>query len=303
MPSRRALAVTAAMIAGLLAPLGAMPGRSAASSLPRSAHVSAWQTRLLARGPTDFGDVSCPSTSVCTAVGGGKSGEATIFRTSNGGASWLREPAPPFTPLLSLVSCPTTSFCVAVGRGPYEPTLVETTNAGRSWSTLSASIPEIDYNIDNLDCVTRTTCYATVYDDLLVSRDGGATWDARTLNTPSYPAAISCPNVSTCFVTGAASGTFFVVRAADFGTSMTTVKSVAGAAVTYHDSAISCPVTGSCTAVVTSLRGVEVYSTSSGGRSWTHRSLPAWIQTAFGVGCRDSMSCVVGVSSPCTPRS
>ena len=292
-----AWSLAAVVAVSIAAPLLATPGRAAALAAQYGA-TSTWTTQVLAAGPTSFTDLSCPSKTVCTAVGGGGSGEAAIFRTTNGGSSWFPESPPLLTPSLNEVSCPTASFCLAVGQDPYEPVVIETTDAGGSWTTVSASFQDADFNVNHLDCVTRATCYATLSDgSLTVSRNGGASWTDHSLGTTSYPDALSCPSPSTCFLSGSSAGTLTVQRSAGFGTSIKIVASLRGVAVPYHVSSIACPTPTYCMVVTTNAHGAVAYTSSNGGTTWSHRSLPLGTDDAFGVGCSGTTFCAVDVSS------
>ena len=65
-------------------------------------------------GTTELDDVTCPSATVCQAVGYGPGGGAVLV-TDNGGATWSAQTTPSGVNGLAGISCPSTSACASVG--------------------------------------------------------------------------------------------------------------------------------------------------------------------------------------------
>jgi hypothetical protein len=132
--SRTKPGVLAAMLALLLAPFVVGQGvASAAAPTAVAGRAPSWSTRLLSPGPTHFTDVSCASPTDCTAVGGGPSGRAALFRTSDatletstdGGADWTVL-ALPEQPVASGVAATPAGVSVLVGADEQNRTFVST---------------------------------------------------------------------------------------------------------------------------------------------------------------------------------
>ncbi len=99
-------------------------------------------------GGSDHGvySLSCPAVNVCEALVRGLGGRPDeyphLFRTTDGGASWLPQPLPGSISDLQAVSCANVEDCAAVGsrtadqHGTYgtRPELLSTDNGGATWS-------------------------------------------------------------------------------------------------------------------------------------------------------------------------
>jgi hypothetical protein len=300
---RRTLTATGVLVAlltGVLAPVATSVPVSASARLVASS-PSMWQVRLESTGSTTFSDVSCPTSRICIAVGGGATGRAMVYRTANGGASWSRQIVPDDTPGLIAVSCPSPSRCTAAGNGPYQPVFVTTTNGGATWSTLIAT-GLYPYYVYGLDCPSLTTCYAALQGGLAISVDGGTSWTQLSWSNSLSVLDLSCPSTRTCFViavnavNGAPSTSLVLQRYRDAGSSIATVKSL----VTSGASAasISCPSSTSCMAVGAAGDRSTVLSTTTGGTSWAVHQLPANVGPAVADRCKGAGNCVVAAASP-----
>jgi photosystem II stability/assembly factor-like uncharacterized protein len=285
-----------AMAAGTLLLGLPLPGSAAAATRLGIPRAATWSARLLATGDTSFADVACASPAICTAVGGGASGRAVIYRTANGGATWQRQAPPPSMTSLSAVSCPTTHFCLAQGNGPYQPYFIVTRDGGASWTYLSGE-GFADDQLLGLDCVTVTICYGSEQSGLTLSRDGGTTWTDLAWDNALDIDGFSCPSTSTCFVVGTKGGSFVIERSVRFGATETIVASNP-APRSPGPAAISCPSVIACTAVGDVKAGSFVFSTSTAGKAWSARRLPAAIDAADAVQCHNDMVCVVAGTNP-----
>lgn len=106
-----------------------------------------WRAEVLPGG-SDHGvySLSCPAVNVCEALVRGLGGRPDeyphLFRTTDGGASWLPQPLPQSIVDIQAVSCADVENCAAVGsritdqHGTYgtRPQLVSTHNGGATWS-------------------------------------------------------------------------------------------------------------------------------------------------------------------------
>lgn len=138
-------------------------------------------SRDSASGPTELQAISCPTRLRCIAVGGNSSPYFSgprgpqIFRTTNGGATWSSQTAPPNTTGLEGVSCPTATWCLAEGPasaapqdGPYWSLFIRSTDGGSSWTTIKGH-----QRVDPPVCATVSRCYENDYNTAFRSTDGG----------------------------------------------------------------------------------------------------------------------------------
>ncbi len=145
--------------------------------------------------------VSCPTASRCVAVGSYKNGQAALF-TTNGGATWTREPMPnpggTFGDTYGPISCSTASDCVTIS--DFDKSEI-TTDGGRSWSS-GGALPSSLVKVSAVECPTPSECLAlgqTSGSALVYTRNGGSSWSMAKL-PPGIIAlnGISCPTASHC---------------------------------------------------------------------------------------------------------
>ena len=295
-----AMGVLVALLIGTLEPFVA-PTTADASAAAGLSVSSPWHARLDASGSTTFIDISCPTPRVCTAVGGGATGRATIYRTVDGGAAWDRQRVPDTAPGLLAVSCPSPTRCLAVGNGPYQPVFLSTSNSGRTWTARSGK-DLFPYYVYGLECPSLTTCYAALQGGLARTVNDGASWTELPWSNSLSVLDLSCPTTRTCFViavdavSGATTTSIVIQRDGDAGRTIATVKSIP---VTGQSAAsISCVSATSCMAVDAGGGHATVLGTSSGGGSWTSEDLPANVGRAVGVACTTTADCVVAAATP-----
>jgi photosystem II stability/assembly factor-like uncharacterized protein len=152
---------------------------------------------------------SCPSVSVCYAVGASSGGTPwygkflpsgawgaanTIFKSTDGGQNWF----PSNSDMYSL-ACTGSASCIEVGAGGRERS---TTDGGSTWSDVPTA-PGNNKPLTQVECPSSTICYA-VGDrgNVMKSTDGGQTWSwefGATYGNPMY--GLSCPSTTTCFAT------------------------------------------------------------------------------------------------------
>jgi hypothetical protein len=141
----------------------------------------------------DIGDIACPSTAFCVAVG-----EAGSVETStNGGATWTSPPQIIGSNNLTSVSCTSTTFCVAVDTAG---------NAyaynGATWTTTPIDTTNGQFgggSLDSVSCSSSSFCAAMDgFENVLMFN--GATWTApQQLETgASLHPGVSCPSASFC---------------------------------------------------------------------------------------------------------
>jgi hypothetical protein len=187
--------------------------------------------------PTSIEALSCPTTSVCVAVGannliGGNSNGFPywVSTTQDGGngalTSW-RESLIPFragsiTVGLTSVDCPTASVCFAVAQLSDDGAVVlKTTSGSTRWATSPITNDQRVSHLDALtarfsdvSCATTMSCTVVGLSEsgrllIISTRDGGNSWrwsvepgppkeDAYQFNSPP---AVSCASATNCVVT------------------------------------------------------------------------------------------------------
>jgi hypothetical protein len=155
--------------------------------------------------------------SACVGIGQG------VARSTDDGASWQLSGVPGgwSSPPSSVACLPSTTTCVMVGPNPLaffapnSPAIAfATSDAGQTWTNISASFPAASSSIRDISCPTATTCYAFGSPGLIGAQttDGGKTWaavngPANVTPTPSSTSDfgfgnLSCPSASTCTLVG-----------------------------------------------------------------------------------------------------
>jgi len=119
-----------------------------------------------------FSNVSCATTTSCTVVGVGPSGQLLILTTTDGGSSWRWTSAPSARGGASeygppTVSCSSSNVCEVA----YERTLLRSTDGGRHWAR--TVLVKGDGFLYSLSCPSDTRCFATTL--VPVGRDGQIT--------------------------------------------------------------------------------------------------------------------------------
>ena len=95
--------------------------------------------------------ISCPSTSVCFAVGV----SGTVINTVDGGVHWTGQTSNTANDLFG-VNCPSASVCYAVG---VKATVTKTTDGGAHWS--ATQVPATTGELDGVSCTSLTRCFAS----------------------------------------------------------------------------------------------------------------------------------------------
>jgi hypothetical protein len=196
---RRAAALAAAL-AILLA--GAAP-----------AAASQWTGHPLdgeAAGAQLFG-ISCPSTTLCVAVGGNNTIASSSTPTAPGGwnAVYVDEGVQPGSPnqrQLKGVSCPSTTLCIAVGFLGKIITSTDPTGPASGWSVADLNPTGANIHLFGVSCPTTTFCVAVPSGGEIATSTnptGGAeAWTIPHLPAPLELRGISCDSPSFCAAGG-----------------------------------------------------------------------------------------------------
>ncbi len=177
----------------------AMPSEVGPSSSSPSA--STGTGTWLWQHPTPQGNtlksLSCPSDSVCYAVGT----VGTIIKTVDSASTWNVQPSE-ISANLNAISCTDINTCYAVGDGGI---ILKTSDGGTTWLAQNSNTTA---NLYGLSCRPATgICYAIgAGGTIRAITNGGPNWITQVSNTTNDLNAISCPADNTCYVVGA-SGT------------------------------------------------------------------------------------------------
>ena len=182
----------------------------------------------------ELSDVSCPSTTACTAVGRlNKSvGQSTLAEHWDG-STWVIQPttnpAGAEDSALEGVSCPSTTVCFAAGRtstGSYgsNRTLAERWSGG-GWTYQYTPNPSgtQDAELRAVSCpfATRCTAVGTYADSTgnkeltLIEHWDGSSWSIQSSLNPSaesFLTGVSCPSSSVCTAVGYLGGAYSAGR-------------------------------------------------------------------------------------------
>ena len=262
--------------------------------------------------------VSCPSPSVCTAVGGstgpGESsgdfgpgeGPGVVLKSTDGGTGWTPQTLPTGTGPLSAVSCASTSVCEALGSDPYvgAPFIVGTTDGGANWQSQTA--PSGNQTLTQLSCPSTSDCTGigetTGGPVIFGTTDGGAKWTNQTVPSGlSNLTSIACPSVTVCTAVGwtnasAPTPNAAIVATTNGGATWTTETAPSGVS---NLASIACPTVSACMAIghvatPMSAGPLTIISTSNGGATWTNRSFPSsQVTFANDIACASATACTV----------
>jgi photosystem II stability/assembly factor-like uncharacterized protein len=210
------------------------------------------------------GSFTCVSVLICYTVAV-KDG-LTFLVTADGGARWTAKRSiariidGSSSPFGGSLSCPDVTTCFVVVHGPPTVqytrtfTILQTTNAGDSWTAWSSVPCASDCENDiALACPTDTTCYVVPMDESLgplgpgtaaVTHDGGVTWHTAEVSDRGSLTRIACPNSQTCVIVGSAG-----IYGTDDGGSTWQEQTVAGGRSPTGLNDIGCPAVNTCYAV------------------------------------------------------
>lgn len=150
---------------------------------------------------TTLDAVSCPSVSLCVAVGSdgiNNNGGGLVSTTTNpAGGAWSSA-TPAIVTMLS-VSCPSISLCVAVG-GDEVATSTDPSGGAGAWTP--AAVPDAFNGLTAVSCPSVSLCVALDENgDVLTSIDptgGTGAWTKTTERIGASDDALSCPLSSLC---------------------------------------------------------------------------------------------------------
>jgi hypothetical protein len=300
--------VVAATIAMALMQASAQAATWRIDSVP-SPHVSVTK-------PAELSSVSCPSVSMCVAVGSyldaSENPSGALVESWNG-TSWSVQSTPAVSGAsLASISCPSATMCMAVGSISSSTPLAERWN-GSDWSVDSgASSPSGHGGLAAISCSSATACMAV---GSVTELWNGTSWTVETVPDPSSSgtttpvtglSSVSCSPGGACSALGSytAHGNEEQVLTAEWNGSAWSVQGGPAPGKTYPQlNGLSCSSATACEAV-------GVAAESWNGTAWSKQtvSLPTGgaLQGSglIGDSCSSGAACVgVGNSTATNGKS
>ncbi len=277
-------------------------------------------------GRYGFTSLDCVANGTCFAIatlGAAPSVGAAIYRSTNGGRSWIRvyRRRTPGNANFRFndVSCLSATYCLVSGTTGTTGFILVTNTAGRFFTPATLPPQPVGGSIAGLDCVDESSCFAVQNTTARVyaSSDTGRLWRAlpvpanftsyeRNSVTPTGLSAISCGSPLFCVaggyighlnMTGTTQPFKWVTRDGGKSWSYTNPFASTGARTpnAVGQNAVSCTTREACTM---GLSYGDVYSTSDGGLSWSWElGAPQTDNDVLSVACPRVTKCLVSAIS------
>jgi hypothetical protein len=165
--------------------------------------------QLPAVGQSPLFDISCPSTSLCVAVGGGNTLASSTNPTGPASGWSVAYPGgegPPNQSGIKGVSCPSPTFCVAVSFEGVVLTSTDPSGGLGAWSMTDLNPSGPRTHLYGISCPSPTFCAASAGDaKILTSTNptgGAGAWAVTQLSGPLELRGISCVSPSFCVAVG-----------------------------------------------------------------------------------------------------
>jgi photosystem II stability/assembly factor-like uncharacterized protein len=273
-------------------------------------------------GADNIADISCPSRTVCEAVGlSGDFYHGVIFKTSDAGRHWT----PSLVPSVGLesIACPSSRFCVATGINPTTGSEVGgsiwvSQDSGEMWT--HGVLPKgVGPAIGDVFCSTAVDCLAAAEfasnSEILRSTNHGVNWSVvTTLPRGTNIGAMTCSGRSLCFAGGARNlrsaeilkstngGSTWTAEVPpqkpfDFVRSITCMSRISCVAVGWWD-----PSSAGLTESGDGSNEGSVWTTDDAGRTWRYRATPSQKGALTSVSCVNLRFCVA-VGQSTLPRA
>lgn len=277
-----------------------------------------WFTQFTSTDATkQLTDISCPTTSICFAVGSTSDNNALIEQSTDSGQSWRELTSPQFaiTFWAPFIDCPDAEHCVAVG-GPRQipggtTYALYTSDGGATWSSSIVSTTGNDPS--GLSCVGDSRCFVTeggndtTDSQVDVTTDGGSTWTASPKIEPTGPGitpaafgldSIACVSATECVAE--AEEDYFTDTEVPVLVAYDTLASSTDGGATWQQEAlpasgggaVACPTATHC--LMASDQAVESLTTTDNGSSWTitNEPVPGLDSSFHDISCPTAVNCV-----------
>ena len=295
--------------------------------------AATWSALPLPGGVTFTSALACGSAASC-AAGALDNGQPVFVTTVNGGHSWTVDPLPAGDGQIFKLSCPSAADCQglasaqgkSISRGlsglMASVSVVGTTDGGRHFTAVR--FPP-NHSLQDISCPTTRYCVAVgVYNEsvlspsaqlngyVMISRDGGASWQWGTLPTGLSPGPfpqVSCLSTTQCWMIGYVHDVAYSVMASSSDGGATWTEHSLPAAIPQPQLlSFACPTAATCYAAGsdsipqrignTYNEGSAVVAvTQDGGRSWRRVSFPVPARVPSGMQ-GDSFLSIGGIQCP-----
>ncbi len=268
----------------------------------------------LLAAPVTLAAVSCPTPSVCTAVGylQNAASHRQPVAIREVGAGWSAEspPSPPgaINSELDAVSCPTPAACTAVGTAQIAKSSVSLAEVwnGTAWTVTSLpSVPAGSPALAAVSCTAASACTAVgqrgdiggdpTAGRTLAERWNGRGWAVQATPSPgSYGSAlhgVACTSASACVAVGWYEGSTGQTMLVGLLWNGATWSQSTTSGLGYQD-AVSCPAAAACLELGPDLATGNVWD----GATWSPVTLPSTGLRA--VSCASATACTaVGIGA------
>ena len=171
--------------------------------------LGGWVVRSSTTDGSVLDGISCPSRSVCFAVGTNGLNKTVLERSADGGGSWDSMSNAASGLVLSSISCADVQHCVVVGWQANDA--LYTSDSGMHWH--HAVLPTPGYGRANVTCVDSMHCFVAEQGAHVdMTADGGATWEPSAALSIPVPdpqfetsvmfRSITCPTARECLAFG-----------------------------------------------------------------------------------------------------
>ena len=244
-----------------------------------SSGFAAWHATYSVPSFQPLGGVSCPSTSLCVAVGD-RGSLATSTDPTDGRSAWSVAEVDG-TNALDGVSCPSVSLCVAVDRAGDVVTSTNPTGGASAWTVThvdsGSSSPAFGQSfgwLDGISCPSVSLCVAVDQAGNAVTSTnptgGTSAWQVSAVDSAPYGLLhVSCPTVSLCVATDNVGNVATSANPAGGTDAWTKIAVDDGKPL----NGVSCPTASSCLAVDSYGDVITSSDPTGGASSWTVRNV------------------------------
>lgn len=291
LPLRLVVAATLALTGAALTAIPLSINAAGAASTPVF-DLSWHQQAAVLPIPTELEGVSCPSTSLCVAVGRAASNTEAILQSTDGGVTWTNATVPSVYGTLDAVSCPTVETCITSG--------LVSSDGGATWSATAASGI---VGITSISCGSVTDCVAigavglAQTPVLAYSTDEGGSWTVANVPTGLTEFGdVSCTSAADCMATTTNDQSLgLIVATTDGGATWSLTPESSPQWGPY----LSCTSASNCVAAEPAPTGstVVMEETTDGWAQWSSTTLPSTIVAISGLSCGSATDCTAIATS------
>jgi photosystem II stability/assembly factor-like uncharacterized protein len=235
--------------------------------------------------------VSCPSSTVCFALGTYNNDESVVYESTDNGGKWTAATGPSAAYPDLAIACPTSSFCAVEEFGPLGDAFAMTRNGGVTWQQAEDSGLGANPSITQFACPSTEFCDGIEDGAIVSTTDGGQVWRRHPASNGTISS--SCLSVRNCYVLRWQS----LNKVASLYSSTNrggTLRLIARLPVAHPEfvlgeQSLACTASLFCAVV----QGAQVLVTASGGRHWTAEAFPISRVRTVALSCVAPSTCSV----------